>query len=277
MSVGADTRVERTGTNSFMALLGSGEFEPWTEEVDRWLLERASGDGSVLILPLASAPEGDEVFDRWARMGLGHYERLGVPAEVLPMKTRGDADRADLAGRLETPSMVYLSGGNPAYLSSVLSGSRFWEELLRAMERGLAYAGCSAGVACLGDVVPDSTVLDFSSADMWKRGLGFFPKVFLGPHWDAMNTYVPGLQDLFISAVPPGNRLLAIDERTAVVGNGTEWRVMGNGGASLLDDGSWLNFPSGQSFSATFHAAPSASSSSRSTSALREPNGAASR
>ena len=33
------------------ALLGSGEFEPWNEEVDRWLLGRADGrDGRVLIL-----------------------------------------------------------------------------------------------------------------------------------------------------------------------------------------------------------------------------------
>jgi len=261
VNVDADTRVERTAMNSFMALLGSGEFEPWTEEVDRWLLERASGDGSVLILPLASAPEGDEVFGRWAQMGLGHYERLGIPAEVLPLKNREDADRADLAGKLETASMAYFSGGNPAYLSSVLLGSRFWAELLRAMERGLAYVGCSAGVACLGDVVPDSTVLDFSSADMWKPGVGFFPKLFLGPHWDAMNTYVPGLQDLFIGAIPPGNRLLAIDERTAVVGNGTDWRVMGNGGASLLDDGSWLNFQSGETFAATFRSAREPSTS----------------
>lgn len=262
---------------SFMALLGSGEFEPWTEEVDRWLLERSSGDGSVLILPLASAPEGDEVFGRWADMGRAHYERLEIPAEVLPLKTKQDADRADLAGRLETASIAYFSGGNPAYLSSVLSGSRFWAELLRAMARGLAYTGCSAGVACLGDIVPDSSVLDFSSADMWKPGLRFFPKLFLGPHWDAMNTYVPGLQDLFIRAVPPGNRLLAIDERTAIVGNGTEWRVMGNGYAALLEDGSWRTFPSGSTFAATFQAAPSASSRSRSTSTRREPNGAASR
>ena len=36
-------------------LLGSGEFEPWNDEVDRWLLDRATGDGSVLILPTACA------------------------------------------------------------------------------------------------------------------------------------------------------------------------------------------------------------------------------
>ncbi len=239
---------------SLMALLGSGEFEPWTEEVDRWLLDRASGDGSVLILPLASAPEGDEVFDRWSNMGLTHYESLGIAAEVLPLKTRTDTDRSDLAARLDTASVAYFSGGNPAYLAGALSASRFWARLLHEMDRGMAYVGCSAGVACLGDVVPDSTVLDFTSPELWKPGLGLFPKLFLGPHWDALNAYVPGLQELFIAAVPPGHRLLAIDERTAVVGDGTEWQVMGNGGASLMERGSWQTFRPGQSFEATFHA-----------------------
>jgi cyanophycinase-like exopeptidase len=244
-----------------MALLGSGEFEPWTEEVDRWLLDRASGGGSVLILPLASAPEGDEVFDRWANMGLTHYESLGIPAEVLPLKTKADTQRADLAARLDTASVAYFSGGNPAYLAGALSESRFWAELLGAMERGLAYVGCSAGVACLGDVVPDSTVLDFTSPDLWKPGLGLFPKLFLGPHWDALNAYVPGLQELFIGAVPPGHRLLAIDERTAVLGDGTEWRVMGNGAVSLMANGSWQTFRPGQSFEAMFHATKQSSAS----------------
>lgn len=236
-----------------MALLGSGEFEPWTEQVDRWLLDRTSGDGNVLILPLASAPEGDEVFNRWGNMGLGHFESLDIPAEVLPLRTNHDAQRPDLAAKLESASVAYFSGGNPAYLAGVLSGSRFWSELLRAMDRGLAYVGCSAGVSCLGDLVPDSTVRDFTSPDLWKPGLGFFPKLFLGPHWDALNAFVPGLQELFIAAVPPGDRLLAIDERTAVVGDGAAWHVAGNGAASLMDHGAWQTFRPGQSFEATFH------------------------
>jgi hypothetical protein len=38
---------------STFALLGSGEFEPWSAAVDRWALGEAEGDGRVLILPTA--------------------------------------------------------------------------------------------------------------------------------------------------------------------------------------------------------------------------------
>ena len=63
------------------ALLGSGEFEPWTESVDRWILDRTgAATGPVLILPTAAAAEGDEVFDMWANKGLDHYARLGIEA-----------------------------------------------------------------------------------------------------------------------------------------------------------------------------------------------------
>jgi cyanophycinase len=238
-----------------LALLGSGEFEPWTEEVDRWVLDRASGDGTVLILPAASAPEGEEVFNRWANMGLRHYEGLGIPAEVLPLRTKDDAQQADMPARLREASVAYFSGGNPAYLASILAGSRFWSVLTQAMERGLAYVGCSAGAACLGDVVPDSTVGNFASPELWTRGLGYFPKLFIAPHWDALNRYMPGLQELFIAAVPPANRLLAIDERTAVVGDGTDWHVMGRGSASLLERSEWRTFLSGQTFAAALQPA----------------------
>jgi cyanophycinase len=235
-------------------LLGSGEFEPWSEAVDRALLARASGDGTVLILPTASAAEGDAVFDRWARMGRQHFARLGVPHRIVPLKTRHDAERPELAESLERASIAYFSGGNPAYLAGVLAGTPFWEAVLRAMDRGLAYVGCSAGVACLGDVAPDSSARSFDG-DVWKPGLQLFPNVHFGPHWDALDGFVPGLRAFIEASVPTEHVLLAIDERTAVVGDGASWTVVGSGGAYLREQGTWRAVMAGSSFDAELSAA----------------------
>ena len=234
--------------NLVVGLWGSGEFQPWAEAPDRWLLERArSGDGSVLVLPTASAPEGDAVFQRWGSMGLRHYAGMGVDAMVLPLRTRDDADRPDLLDELDRASMVYFSGGNPAYLARTLAGSAFWLRVLERMEEGLAYAGCSAGIAALGDVAGDSSIQELSE-DLWQPGLALFPDLSFGAHWDALDRFAPGLKDLILARVPERSRFLAIDEDTAVVGDGEEWQVMGAASAHLLQDGRGSQPAAGSAF-----------------------------
>jgi cyanophycinase-like exopeptidase len=232
---------------SEFGLLGSGEFEPWSAEVDRALLERATGDGRVLIIPAASAKEGAEVFDSWGSKGLAHFGALGVPAEVVPLKSREDAQRDDLVATVNDASVAYFSGGNPAFLASVLAGTPFWDGLVRAMERGLAYIGCSAGVACLGDRAPDSDTQRFADG-FWEPGLGVFHGVWFGPHWDALDGYVPGLSEFIVSSVPSGEVLFAIDEDTAAVGDGANWSVVGAAGVHIYRDGEWSHHPAGSGF-----------------------------
>jgi cyanophycinase len=233
------------------ALLGAGEFQPWSAEVDRWVLERATGDGSVLILPTAAAPEGDAVFDEWAQMGRAHFDELGVVSRVVPLKTREDAERPEIVRRLEGASAVYFSGGNPASLADVLEGSAFWNEMRAQLDRGMGYIGCSAGVAPLGDNAPDITVGELSEAMFERRGLRLFPGWNFGLHWNKLDEYMPGLRDFICGRIPPGSRMLAIDEDTAAVGDGTTWTVIGAATVSLLENDAWRTFRPGESFSAS--------------------------
>jgi cyanophycinase len=232
------------------ALLGSGEFEPWSEAIDRWMLEGvARADGPVLILPTASAPEGDDVFTMWADRGLRHFDAIGVPAEAVPLKTREDASRPALVSKLDGAAFVYFSGGNPAYLADVLVDTPFWRAVVARIDQGLGYAGCSAGISCLGDLAPDSAVRDFSE-DVWHRGLRLFPGVSFGPHWDMLESYVPGLQRIIEDALPTGAFLFAVDERTAAVGDGRDWSVIGLGKVHLRRGTEWSEWSAGESFGA---------------------------
>ena len=108
--------------NRRFLLLGSGEFEPWSEEPERVALDGV--DPRVAIVPTASAPEGDAVFERWGRMGLEHFRAMRWEADVLAVKTRADADRPDLATEVERAGLVYFSGGNPKHLGSTIEDRR---------------------------------------------------------------------------------------------------------------------------------------------------------
>jgi cyanophycinase len=233
---------------STFAFLGAGEFEPWSEVVDRWMLERTNGDGRVLILPTASAPEGDDVFESWATKGLQHFGGMGVDAEVVPIKTREDAEDPANVARLERASVVYFSGGNPYHLASVLSGSSFCREMYASIDRGLGYIGCSAGVACLTETTYDTAVNDLSNGEIWKPGLGYARRVLFAPHWDVVDSWIPGAQAYIAGSVEPGQTLVAIDEDTAMVGDGTDWEVLGGAGVHLLTDGAWTDHTAGATF-----------------------------
>jgi hypothetical protein len=56
-------------------LMGSGEFEPWSDEIEAAALDGRTGP--VAVLPTASSTEGEDVFGRWGRMALEHYATAG--------------------------------------------------------------------------------------------------------------------------------------------------------------------------------------------------------
>jgi cyanophycinase len=224
------TTVGHTGSGP-IALLGSDEFEPWTHPLDRLLIEAADGDGSVAILPTASAPEG-EVYAEWAQKGLDHFARLGVPARVIELRGREDSDSADLARQVERASLIFFSGGNPAYLARVLGGSRVWASIEAAVRHGAAYVGCSAGACVAGEYAPDS-MTEHVWEDRWVAGLRLLPGAWVIPHFDALDTHRRGLRDFFVSRVPPTGWAMGIDERTALARVGDTWHVFGEGGVFL--------------------------------------------
>ena len=236
--------------SGWFALLGSGEFAEWTHEVDRWLLDRATGDGRVVVVPTASSPEGDAVFDDWASRGLAHYAAAGIPVEVLPVRDRVDADDAAMVAQLGNASIIFFSGGNPAYLARTLADTALWLAVKRGLDRGMAYAGCSAGIASLGQMAPDSTVSHLDES-LWQPGLALFPNAWFGPHWNALDRYAPGLTERFAASVPEGQLLVGVDEDTAMVGDGKSWRVLGRSGVHVRESAAWSTHASGSTFTAT--------------------------
>lgn len=217
-----------------MALLGSGEFEPWALVVDRWLMSTSPpGKGRVLLSPLASAPEGDGVFDSWARMGTQHYTSLGAEVEVLGIKDREDSFRAENVEAVRNCDLVFFSGGNPAHLVRVLRETPVWSALVEALDAGMRFGGCSAGVSMLGMRTVD-TAAPAQDGFTSIEALAYFPRVSFGPHWDALDDYRPGLKAKAAAALPKGSLLVGIDEQTAMAGDGVRFRVFGKGGVSVI-------------------------------------------
>ena len=206
-------------------MVGSGEFLPVMEEVDRFLLEgRAS---RVVFLPTAAAPEGEERIDYWTQLGLQHFGRMGVEVEPLLVRDRDDAERDDLAERVGGAGLVYLSGGDPAYLTDTLRDTKVWRAICDEWSSGAALAGCSAGAIALSAVVRDR----FSPDATLRPALAVVPELAILPHFDRLRRFAP---DLARRRVPEGITLVGVDEDTAIVGGPDGWTVMGRQRAWVL-------------------------------------------
>jgi cyanophycinase len=229
---------------STWAFLGSGEFEPWHDEVDRRLL--AARAGPVLVAPTAAAHEGEAAFSGWAAKGVAHYERLGVEVRVLPLRERADATDPSLVAALDDAAMLFFSGGNPWRLAETLVGTPFWDRVNERVADGLVYAGCSAGVACLNRRTFDSDTDDM--ARIFQPGLARFDGVLFAPHWDMVDDWVPGAAAFIVGSTGAEETLIGLDERTAMVGDGRRWDVVGVGGVHLHREDAWEHVTAGGSF-----------------------------
>jgi len=214
-----------------LALFGAGEFLPWARDVDRWCVETASvGGDRVMVAPTASAPEGKETFDRWARMGIEHYEALGLRPEVLDVRTRADAMDPAAARAVEGARLIYFSGGDPGYLAETLTGTPLWRAIAEAAASGTALGGCSAGAMFLGVRAP---FIGREGVGRWVDGVRFLPRAFVLAHFDALDSYRAGLQALMLDECPPDCVAIGIDENTAMCGDGSTWTVSGSGGVTI--------------------------------------------
>jgi cyanophycinase len=230
-------------------VLGSTEFEPWAGPVDRLAFSRAhGGDGRVLVVPTAMATESASAFDNEGEHGVDHFESLGFAASVLPLRTREDAFQPMVVEAVASATMIFFAGGHPEYLAATLAGTPAWEAVVVAHERGAVVGGCSAGAWILGEMVPDSAVIDVAS-HRWEAGLRLVPGVVFAPHWNRLDELLPGLRSEVLAGVPPELALVAVEDRTAIVGDGRRWKVLGEGSVLVRLGEAIQTFHHGDTFS----------------------------
>lgn len=211
--------------NGLIALLGSGEYLPVMDEVDKYLLANCGADGRtprVVCIPTGAGQEGEKSYGRWMKMGEEHFRRLGADVRSLPIIDRASADDPQYESIIESADLIYFSGGNPNYLYQTMNGSRAWSAAQKAWSRGAAYAGCSAGAMILAQGMPDFRHMKLGKA------FGIVPVSYIFPHFDAFPSMGRRFFESLIGKITKNEIILGIDEETALIGKlGSTWTVHG--------------------------------------------------
>lgn len=223
-----------------IALHGGGEFLPGDEPFLDALLAAAVARGGagvapgddigtirVAVMPTAAArgrPDlaGANGVDAFLRRGAatGREVRADI-AMVLDERTANDAGLADLVGSAD---VVYLPGGDPDLIPTILRDSAVEGAMRSASRGGAVVAGASAGAMAL-------------AAWTWTPGggmpgLGWVAGLAVVPHFDDARRQA--WQRALDGLAPAGLGYLGLDERTGVISAGDEgdaWVVAGEGAA----------------------------------------------
>jgi cyanophycinase len=187
-----------------LALVGGGEFRDGCS-FDRTLLAAADGDVEVLVLPTAAAFEHP---DRVVSGALDWFAGLGAKARGLSVLNRRDALDEENARQVREAGFVYLTGGSPMHLRSVLKDTPTWDALVHAWQDGAVLAGSSAGAMVLTDPMVDPR------GGAFTVGIGVVAPLAVVPHADAWSEdKLHRTQVLAPKATP----VVGIPERTALL------------------------------------------------------------
>ena len=207
--------------NGTLALVGSGEYLPPMEPVDRLLLSHLQETPRVVCLPTAAGNEGPRSLGYWAQLSIEHFTRLGAQVEAVGVIDRATADNESLAARIRAANFVYLSGGKPGYLYETLNGTRAWAAIESVLNNGGVVAGCSAGAMIFGERFPN-----FPIPWPWRPAFNYLPGAVIVPHFDEIPTG-------FVSAIKGmmgQSTLVGIEGNTALVRHNGQFTVIGSGG-----------------------------------------------
>ena len=207
-----------------LALVGGAE---WQEgcTFDRTLLAESGAD-EVVVLPTAAAYEHPE---RAVDTAIGWFSGLGAKARGLMVLARPDADDEANVAAIRDARFIYLSGGSPLHLRSVLKDSPAWDAVCQAWDGGAVLAGSSAGAMALCDPMVDPR------GGAFTLGLGLVAQVAIIPHH---NTWSEEKAKRTITLAPKGLPIVGIDERTALIRTRDgAWSVDGVGGVVVFVDG----------------------------------------
>jgi cyanophycinase len=205
-----------------IALVGGAEWQPGCD-FDAALLAEAGGE--VLILPTAAAYEHP---DRAVATAEQWFASLGGRARGLMVLGRADAELEANAAAVRSSPFVYLGGGSPLHLRSVLKQSLVWDALLDAWHGGATVAGSSAGAMVLTDPMVDPR------GGAFTLGLGLVEQLAVVPHAAASSHEKV---DRTLALAPAGVPVARMEERTALLRDAEgHWRVAGAGTVTVFVD-----------------------------------------
>ncbi|MBT3187795.1 MAG: type 1 glutamine amidotransferase-like domain-containing protein [Anaerolineae bacterium] len=222
----------------YLLLEGGAEFGGAMREPDLCAIELVDGfDAPICIIPTAAARDNNHL--RAGKNGVRWFKSLGAAdVESVSLINRESANDLEIADMLRAAKLIYMLGGFTDYLGKTLRGSKAWEAILEAYQKGAVIAGSSAGAMVMCEHYYDP------AAGKVEQGLGLLQNACVLPHHNTFGQHWAAK----LMTLLPDVTLLGIDEYTGMLSEGVEWQVLGGGSVTLYRDSEIECYKTGQTF-----------------------------
>lgn len=199
--------------------IGGGEVrQNQTYEIDKFIVESSRKENpNFLFIPTASK---DAVL--YIKTISALYAGLGCKTDTL-LLSNVEVSREEVNQKIEKADIIYVGGGNTAYMMEVWKQYGVDKALMSAYKSGKVLSGLSAGSICWfiaghsdSEFIEDTE----NPKHKWVKGLGIIPYLHC-PHYDEAER--AGFDEFFSGQAADA---IAIENQVAVVWDDYEMKVI---------------------------------------------------
>jgi cyanophycinase len=216
-----------------LVIIGGSEERSGNCQILREFVRRSGGRSANIVVMTAATSEPDEAGKTYIEV----FRRLGAAAvTVVDTRDRQDSEKRDAVWAIAQATGIFFTGGDQARIVRAIRHTILDDAIRKRYDEGIVVGGTSAGAA----IMPDKMIVDGDSetsprADVVQmgEGMGFLPNVIIDQHFAQRGRLGRLLAALLLEPSVLG---FGIDENTAMVVEGDEFVVMGEGAVTVVDE-----------------------------------------
>ncbi len=216
-----------------LVIIGGAEDKQGDCVVLREFVRKAGGVKARIAVMTAATSKPREVGDDYTRV----FERLGAESvEVVHTENREDSQREDSLRTIKQATGIFFTGGDQSRIVDFIKGTPLDEAIHKRHEEGAVIGGTSAGAAMMPtQMIEGGESVSHPSVDAVSigPGMGFLPDILVDQHFAQRGRLGRLLAALVLEPEVLG---LGIDEDTAIIVNGDEFEVVGQGAVTVVDE-----------------------------------------